>query len=224
MNQTLPAFPPNTLAVRLLGSRAYGTDIETSDYDWRGICIAPMTAYLGLDLRPATYNVERQGDRDTHFWELRQFMHLATQGNPTAIEFLYADTTIISCLPEWEELLGRRELFLTKKFVHAAKGYAHSMAAKASTTPKDLMQALRLAWTLTDLHETGELRVRRPDDQVLLLLDTRMTEVDRAEIDYIRDEVAMVPPSDSFDLPDEAPVDKVNGLMVNILTSHWRFR
>jgi hypothetical protein len=223
VNQTFLISPPGQLAVRLLGSRAYGTNIETSDYDWRGICIAPITAYLGLDARPTTY-MPQQGGQDVQFWEFRQFMFLASHGNPTALEFLYADTLLISATPEWQRILERRHLFLTRRFVKAAKGYAYSMAEKASPTSKDLMQALRLAWTLTDLQTTGELRVRRPDDQVSLLLDTRMSLVDEAEIGYVKDEVRMVPHSDAFDLPDEPSVPTVNELMVDILTEHWRLR
>jgi hypothetical protein len=38
----------NTIYVALSGSHAYGTNIETSDLDYRGVCFGPKESYLGF--------------------------------------------------------------------------------------------------------------------------------------------------------------------------------
>ena len=59
------------------GSRAYGTDVPTSDTDLRGVFILPQADLYGLN------DVEQVNDdkNDVIFYELRRFIELLAKNN-----------------------------------------------------------------------------------------------------------------------------------------------
>ena len=68
------------------GSRAYGTNTEDSDYDYRGICIQPKKYLLGLD----KFEQHEEKEPDTVIYSLEKFVRLALQNNPNILEILFA--------------------------------------------------------------------------------------------------------------------------------------
>jgi predicted nucleotidyltransferase len=131
-----PAWlPARTIFLTVHGSHAYGTNIETSDTDFRGICIAPKEYYLGYFgyLDKFEHKVQTKSD-DLTVFELRKFLRLATVANPNALEIIFTDESdhqIIS--PAGRVLIKNRDLFLSRKCKHTFSGYAHKQLGRIKT-------------------------------------------------------------------------------------------
>lgn len=105
------------------GSHAYGTNIEGSDVDIRGVFMDSKEAILGLD----TFEMYTDSTTDTCLYSVSKFIKLVSECNPNIIEMLF-------CKPEHyfyvsEEgrvLLENRHLFLTKRAYYTFGGYANA--------------------------------------------------------------------------------------------------
>lgn len=94
------------------GSHLYGTNIPTSDLDYRGVVFEPLTALLGI--QPFEQK-EFPKPEDKVYYGLRKFISLALQCNPNIIELLFAgENAITYATYEWDIILANRHLFLNK--------------------------------------------------------------------------------------------------------------
>jgi predicted nucleotidyltransferase len=74
------------------GSHAYGTNIETSDTDIRGIYIFPESEKTLFD----DHQLEVADDKqDIKFFELQKFMQLCAENNPNVLELLFTPAECI---------------------------------------------------------------------------------------------------------------------------------
>lgn len=117
-------LPQRTLYLARHGSHAYGTALPTSDDDFRGVAVAPREYYLG-----ALHHFEQAECKvpDLTVFELRKFVGLASQCNPSVLEVLFveeSDRLQVTALGQ--RLLEMRELFLTRRVRHTFSGYAQS--------------------------------------------------------------------------------------------------
>lgn len=128
-NGNLTWLPRRTIFLTRHGSHAYGTNIATSDEDFRGIAIAPARYYTGF-----FENFEQAqngaGD-DLTIFDVRKFFKLASQGNPSMLEILYTDNSD-HVQKTWQglKLLENRELFLSKRVKHTFSGYSHAQIGR----------------------------------------------------------------------------------------------
>lgn len=114
-------LPGNTIYFVRHGSHAYGTNIETSDKDYRGIALGLPEHYVGYEV--FTQDVKK--DPDLTIFEVKKFIHLASQCNPNVLEILFVDKSdILDCSAAGETLLAYRDLFVTKRARHTFSGYA----------------------------------------------------------------------------------------------------
>jgi len=114
----------------ITGSRAYGTNLPTSDTDYRGVFILPTSERIGLfDLPHETVNPEEEDDK---LYELKKFFDLAIKATPNIIELLWLPPDcIVKTSTEWENILTNRNMFITKKAVFTHSCYAISQLKKA---------------------------------------------------------------------------------------------
>lgn len=106
------------------GSHAYGTNTADSDVDVRGIFVADRK-HICTPFYPFK---EKVGDgEDEKYYELCNYIHLYTQGNPNIIESLWVDESdIINYTPEYSLLKQYRKELLSKKVAFTFTGYAIS--------------------------------------------------------------------------------------------------
>ncbi len=178
----------NNLVLKVLaGSRAYGLEVEGSDWDYHGVFVTPTSELLSVGPRPRE-SVWKEGDEDFQSWEIGRFLHLATKCNPTVLETFVAPVRSVS-IPIGHEL---RELFphvLNRKRVYDAfLGYAHNQRVKLFGKPDDptAAQPSDRAWKFA----TQYLRVLIQGERLLwtgeLVLDMRDPGYDTDAVTLVR--------------------------------------
>ena len=124
----------NIILLGLGGSYSYGTNIETSDIDIRGITM-PTKRELLLGSFPSQYT---DNATDTVIYSLPSFFKLLINCNPNIIELLFEDPkTILFCSKIGQKLIDNRKMFLSQKAYYSFGGYAFAQLRKlknASTT------------------------------------------------------------------------------------------
>ncbi len=110
----------------VIGSRAYGLEDEHSDIDYRGIFIPPADLHWSLYGVPE--NLECHETQEA-YWELQKFLILALKANPNVLECLYTPL-VEKATPLAKELLGMRELFISRLVYQTYNGYVLSQFKK----------------------------------------------------------------------------------------------
>ncbi len=126
--KTIPLFKT------IVGSNAYGTNIETSDIDIKGVYIQNP-----FDVGSFIYQPQQIIDKDTIFWEIQRFLELACSSNPTVLELLFSPKRcILEKHPLFDIILQNRYLFLTKQCKNSFLGYARQQIYKAKGLNKKM--------------------------------------------------------------------------------------
>ncbi|HHX68325.1 MAG TPA: nucleotidyltransferase [Gallicola sp.] len=114
----------NIILLTIGGSHAYGTDVETSDLDIRGIALNSKKEILTMNC-DNTPIVEKQTDTTIYF--LKQIIRLLINANPNCIEILGTKPEhLFICTEEGKLLRDNAKIFLSKKAKHSFGGYATS--------------------------------------------------------------------------------------------------
>lgn len=158
--------------VSLVGSRGYGLHTPASDYDYRGVYLAPTETLLGIG-RPAEQLEAKEPD--ACIYELDKFVRLAINANPNILEILYADALVID--PVGRRLVENRHLFLSQRARQSYGGYVVQQLRRATQGRGDALyvrrreKAIRHLFRLfeqgIELLETGQLRVRVSDPEAI---------------------------------------------------------
>lgn len=118
-----PILGENVILLTFGGSHAYGTNVEESDIDIRGITFNPVGSLLGNE----EFEQFEDHNTDTVIYGLNKMFKLLLQCNPNTIELL-------GCKPEHyfelskagEMLLQNKKIFLSKRAIYTFGGYANS--------------------------------------------------------------------------------------------------
>lgn len=125
----------DTILLTLAGSRSYGTNHETSDFDYRGVLILPQEDYLSF--RKPTEQImwkEESRDEEGTVYEIRKFFNLALQCNPNIIECLFVHEDHIVFINDiGKELRSHRDIFLSQIAHKSFLGYARSQLKRIKT-------------------------------------------------------------------------------------------
>lgn len=106
------------------GSYSYGTNVEGSDIDLRGIALNPMDELIGIEQDFEQYI---DSEYDSVVYSLKKVIKLLCDCNPNVIEMLglrHEDYFILT--DEGKLLLENKHLFLSKKAAYTFGGYAKS--------------------------------------------------------------------------------------------------
>ena len=107
--------------ITLGGSYSYGTNVEGSDIDIRGVVLPTVDELIGLNHFEQRIDTET----DTTLYEFNKFIKLVSSTNPNVIEMLGANQYIIFN-DIGEELINMAKDFLSKKCLYSFAGYANS--------------------------------------------------------------------------------------------------
>jgi predicted nucleotidyltransferase len=120
----------NIILLTLGGSHAYGTNVEGSDVDVRGVALNSKEEIL------TNKNFEQFVNEatDTTVYSFNKIINLLINVNPNTVELL-------GCKPEHylylspigQELIDNRHLFLSKKCIHSFGGYANQQLRRLTS-------------------------------------------------------------------------------------------
>ncbi len=118
------------------GSLAYGTNVEGSDVDIKGVCIEPIKHQIGFlhHFEQLEELVSKGHPYDRTIYSLKKFAALAAECNPNIIEVLHVDVRDIQMIDTlgWE-LREARGLFVSKQARFKFSGYAHAQLKRIKT-------------------------------------------------------------------------------------------
>jgi predicted nucleotidyltransferase len=111
----------NIILLTTGGSHAYGTNVETSDLDIRGIAVERPKEIIGLSTFEQFVNTET----DTTIYGVRKIISLLLNCNPNTIEILGTKQEHIFKINKYGQMLRDNiDLFLSKKAIGSFGGYA----------------------------------------------------------------------------------------------------
>jgi len=167
------------------GSHAYGTNIATSDEDFKGIAIPPKPYFLG-NMQVFKQAELKAPDPDAVIYDIRKFFDLAAQCNPNIIEVLHTspeDHFLVD--PIGQIILDHKNDFLSKKIKHTFMGYSVSQLKRIKGHRK---------WLLNPPdHEPTRLEFKLPEttlipqDQLTAAEAEIHKELDRFNFDFMED-------------------------------------
>lgn len=111
----------HVILLGLAGSYSYGTDIETSDIDIRGITLNQKSDLIGL----TQFEQYVDADTDTVIYAFNKIITLLLNCNPNTIELLGLQPEHYLYLNDiGRMLLDNRDLFLSRRAINSFGGYA----------------------------------------------------------------------------------------------------
>lgn len=119
--QTNEHLGKHVILLGLTGSYSYGTNIETSDIDIRGITLNQKSDLIGL----TQYEQYVDENTDTVIYAFNKIIPLLLSCNPNTIELLGLNPEHYLYLNDiGRMLLDNRKLFLSKRAINSFGGYA----------------------------------------------------------------------------------------------------
>lgn len=195
----------HTILRCIIGSKLYGTDTDTSDTDYMGVCIEPVECVAGFSEfeQDIVQNRTDAGVMTTEakVYSLRKFLRLALGGNPDVIPLFFVpashktvDTAIGRQLQELAphivsrkcgvKFLGYMESQRRKMLGERGQlGVTRSaLVSKHGYDTKFAMQIIRLGLNGVELLTTGRLTFPMHDSERGMLLRIRNGEVTINEV------------------------------------------
>ncbi len=132
-NRKLPDNPKwikdHVIFLTVSGSKSYGTDIEGSDTDLKGVCTLPPDVVFGFQEK--FEQVQTKTPDDLEIFSLLKFAKLAVDNNPNILDILFVDdSSILVSTSEWNKIRDIKEKFLSKRIASTFAGYARSQLHK----------------------------------------------------------------------------------------------
>lgn len=230
----------NIIMMAPTGSFSYGTNIETSDRDYGGVCIPPIEYYLGMD----SFNqYDSSGgkryrntaeDTDVKVDHISKLFKDAMKGSPTSLDLLFIDEDKFTTLNDLGRLLlSNRKMFLSKRVFDRYGGFARAQFRQVVNSTqnrnrlegssyergydlKKFMHSVRLLTSGTEILNTGDYSTYRPDRNLLIGCRIGMYSLQEAIelVEHYDEELnkALL----STELPTKPNYDQVNDVLVSI--------
>lgn len=143
----------------VFGSRLYGTELLTSDWDYKGVFI-PSGRDIVLGTAPRTESTKTFGpnaradaeDSETELFSLKRYLELLMEGQTVALDILFAPYPEQVDNYEWLGIWENKERFISRK-CGAAIGYARAQAERYSLRGKRIEALASVVDELMRYHE-----------------------------------------------------------------------
>lgn len=128
----------NTFFLMEFGSHVYGTNLPTSDHDYKGLFLPESRKLLlgsgketiTTSTKPSDQAKNSADDTDMEYFTLKQYMKLLLEGQTVALTMLFAPSqNIILASPIYHEIVANRQRLLHSG-VSAFAGYCRGQANK----------------------------------------------------------------------------------------------
>lgn len=163
------------------GSWAYGTNIEGSDEDFKGICIPPQEYYLGFNSK---FEQAELNEPDVVIYELTKFFKLAAASNPNVVEVLFVDDADIIYMNDLgAEIRANRDKFLSKRIKNTFAGYAFSQLKRIKLHRKYLLNPPQSPPTRAEMGLPEQTVI--PRDQLVAAQAEIQKEIDRMNFSFM---------------------------------------
>ncbi|MGY8607353.1 DNA polymerase beta superfamily protein [Gluconobacter cerinus] len=232
--------PENHLLVSVLaGSRAYGTSVDTSDTDIRGVYAARLRHMLS----PFRKDTHRSGEGDTFFYELSRYISLLCKQNPNLVEILWAHPDDVQAMSgAWRPLVDARQDLLTTEVSSRYRGFAFRSMETLNRRRRELLEGaeprplekaygydtkaaahvIRLLRTCREILDEGVVHVRRPDASELRAIREGAVSLDNI-IQTHRDlDTAVLESLSRTQLPSEVDHERVEALVEQMYDMCWK--
>lgn len=111
----------NIIYLTLSGSIGYGTNLDNSDIDLRGVAIERKKNIYGFQ----SFEQIEDTKTDTVIYGLKKFVSLALKGNPNILELLGTKDDHIIYINKYGEVIrNNKDLFLSKRIINTFGNYA----------------------------------------------------------------------------------------------------
>lgn len=121
-----------TVFSTVVGSIAYGTNIEGSDIDIRGVAIPDDKSYYYGFLNRFEQFEDKLNDQV--FYDIRKAFKLISDCNPNMLDLLFVDPKFHKKVdPCWNRVLENKDRFLSKKVKNTYVGYAYAQLKRIKT-------------------------------------------------------------------------------------------
>ena len=171
------------------GSHAYGTNVETSDIDIRGVMLPTKEELIGLN----SFEQRIDEETDTTIYEFNKFIRLINNCNPNTIELLGCREYLIFN-EVGEQLIKNAKMFLSKRCVNTFGGYATAQLRRLENAlchdsyPEEdkvrhIKQTMEVA--MTKLEENNEMffnkaiKIDIKDNKILMSINCENIEIDK---------------------------------------------
>lgn len=192
--RTDPHLGNHLMFLTIGGSHAYGTNVEGSDVDIRGVALNSNEDLLGL----GEFEHHVDTATDTTVFSFNKAAKLLCSGNPNMLEQLgNVDELVIDYHPTTRLLMENKNLFLSKRVIYSFGGFAGKLIKEedakwraylyevevSGVNPnvkpyitcgekrfnKTVMNAIRLYHMLFDILEKGEINTYRGAEHDILM-------------------------------------------------------
>lgn len=171
----------NTVFITRHGSHAYGTNVATSDEDFKGVTIPTKPYYLGSQNR---FEQAELKDPDAVVYEIRKFFNLASACNPNVIEVLHTDPSDhILVSPVGQVILDNKDKFLSKRIRFTFSGYAVSQLKRIKLHRRWLLNPAKEPPTRKEMGLPEQTLI--PQDQLAAAQSQIQKELDRFQFDFM---------------------------------------
>lgn len=168
----------NIILLGLGGSYSYGTNINTSDLDVRGITLNKKEEIL----TKKNFEQFENHDTDTVIYSFNKIISLMTNANPNVVELAgLKQEHYLYIHPIGQEILDNSKLFLSKIAVNSFGGYAHSQLRRLDNKAVRLVgQAEREQHILNSINNAFYTFPTKyftfPEDSIKLYVDKAVQE------------------------------------------------
>lgn len=163
----------NIILLGLCGSYSYGTNINTSNLDVRGITLNKKEEILTRK----NFEQFENNDTDTVIYSFNKIISLMTNANPNVVELTgLKQEHYLYIHPIGQEILNNSKLFLSKIVINSFGGYAHSQLRRLDNKAVRLVgQAEREQHILSSINNAyytfPEKYFSFPEDSIKLYID-----------------------------------------------------